>query len=72
MIKQIDFDGYNEADVLKIYEDGSCVCTVRLVEEDVTVKEDTNIILVDGVHFTLTDEEKDLLNPKEVSNENND
>ena len=64
MIKKIDFDGYNEADVLKIYDDGSCVCTVRLVEKDLTVKEDTNIILVDGVHFTLTDEEKESFNPK--------
>ena len=64
MIKKIDFDGYNEADVLKIYEDGSCVCTVRLVEEEMTVKEDTNIILSDGVHFTLADDEKEVLNPK--------
>lgn len=72
MIKKIDFDGYNEADVLKIYEDGSCACTVRLVEEDVVIKQDENIVLVDGVHFVLTDEEKELLNPKEVSNENND
>lgn len=64
MIKKIDFDGYNEAEVLKVYEDGACVCTVRLVEEEVTIKEDTNIILVDGVHFTLTDEEKEFFNPK--------
>lgn len=44
--------------------DGACVCTVRLVEEEVTIKEDTNIILMDGVHFTLTDDEKEFFNPK--------
>jgi hypothetical protein len=42
------------------------------MEEDVCVKQDTNIILTNGVHFELADEEKELLNPKEVSNENND
>lgn len=64
MIKKIDFDGYNEAEVLKVYEDGACACTVRLVEEEVTIKEDTNIILTNGVHFTLTDDEKEFFNPK--------
>ena len=64
MTKQIDFDGYNEADVLKMYEDGSCVCTVSQVVDGVTVKSDTNLILTNGVHFTLTDEEKESLNPK--------
>ena len=59
MIKTIDFDGYNEAEVLKMYDDGACVCTVRQMEEDVCVKEDTNIIMTNGVHFTLTKEEYD-------------
>jgi hypothetical protein len=32
MIKAIDFDGYNVAEIHKMYEDGSCVCTVRQIE----------------------------------------
>ena len=71
MIKKIDFDGYNEAEVLKMYEDGSCVCTVRQMEEDVCVKEDTNIIMMNGVHFTLTEEELLELNPETPQNDNN-
>lgn len=65
MIKNIDFDGYNEAEIQHIYEDGACVCTVRQMEEDVCVKEDTNIIMMNGVHFTLTEEELEQLNPTE-------
>jgi hypothetical protein len=72
MIKKIDFDGYNEAEIHKMYEDGSCVCTVRKVEEEVTVKQDTNIILLNGVHFKLTKKDIELLTPKEISNENNE
>ena len=72
MIKQIDFDGYNEAEVLHRYDDGSCVCTIRQIEEYVCVKQDSNIILIDGVHFTLTKEEIEFLTPKQVNNENND
>jgi hypothetical protein len=56
MIKAIDFDGYNVAEIHKMYEDGACVCTVRQIEEDVIIKEDSNIILQNGVHFELTEE----------------
>jgi hypothetical protein len=61
MIKAIDFDGYNQAEIHKMYEDGSCICTVKQVEEEVTIKEDTNIILMNGVHFKLTKSELNIL-----------
>ena len=64
MIKTIDFDGYNEAEVLKMYEDGACVCTVRQMEENVCVKQDTNIIMTNGVHFELSEDEMKELNPQ--------
>lgn len=64
MKKTIDFDGYNEAEILKLYEDGACACTLRLIEEEQLIKEDTNIILYDGVHFVLTEEEMSELRPK--------
>ena len=65
MIKKIDFDGYNQAEIQHIYEDGACACTVRQMEEGVCVKQDTNIIMMNGVHFTLTEEELEQLNPTE-------
>ena len=55
--KAIDFDGYNEAEILYMYEDGTCACTLRKIEDDTVIKQDTNIILTNGVHFELTDEE---------------
>lgn len=64
MVKTIDFDGYNEAEVLKMYEDGACVCTVRQMEENVCVKQDTNIIMTNGVHFELSEDEMKELNPQ--------
>jgi hypothetical protein len=63
MTKQIDFDGYNEAEILKMYKDGACVCTVSEVLDGVTVRSDTNLILTNGVHFTLSEEELEQLNP---------
>ena len=66
MTKQIDFDGYNQAEVLKMYEDGACVCTVSEVVDGVTVRSDTNLILTNGVHFELTKEEVALLMPDKL------
>ena len=65
MKKTIDFDGYNEAEIIKLYEDGACACTLRQIEEEQLIKEDKDIILFDGVHFVLTEEEKSELRPIE-------
>jgi len=66
MTKQIDFDGYNQAEILKMYKDGACVCTVSEVVDGVTVRSDTNLILQNGVHFELTKEEIALLMPDKL------
>lgn len=64
MIKVIDFDGYNEAEIIKMYEDGSCVCTVSQVVDGVILKQDENIILMNDVHFEFTEDELNELKPK--------
>ena len=69
MKKTIAFDGYNEAEILKLYEDGACACTLRQIEEEQIIKEDTNIILYNGVHFVLTEEEMSELRPIENGEE---
>lgn len=61
MKKAINLDGYNEAEILKLYDDGACVCNIKQIWEDQILKEDKDIILYDGVHFTLTEEEKNYL-----------
>ena len=66
---KIDYDGYNDAEILKLFDDGACVCNIRQIEqnkegEDQIIKEDKDIILFDGVHFVLTEEEKNELIPK--------
>lgn len=64
MKKAINLDGYNEAEIHKLFYDGACVCTLRQIEEEQILKEDKDIILYDGVHFTLTEEEKNYLRPQ--------
>ena len=66
MIKQIEINGYNQAEILKVYEDGSCVCTVSQVVDGVIVRQDTNIVLNNGVHFELTEQELLILNPEQM------
>lgn len=61
MKKAINLDGYNEAEILNLYDDGACVCNIKQIGEDQILKEDKDIILYDGVHFTLTEEEKNYL-----------
>lgn len=63
MKKAINLDGYNEAEIHKLFYDGACVCTLRQIEEDEILKEDKDIILYDGVHFVLSEEEKNELIP---------
>lgn len=60
---KIDYDGYNDAEIHKLFYDGACVCTLRQIEEDEILKEDKDIILYDGVHFVLSEEEKNELIP---------
>ena len=66
---KIDYDGYNDAEILKLFDDGACVCTLRQIEEDQIIKEDKDIILFDGVHFVLTEEEMSELRPIENGEE---
>lgn len=69
MKKAINLDGYNEAEIHKLFYDGACVCTLRQIEEDEILKEDKDIILYDGVHFVLSEEEKNELIPIENGEE---
>ena len=66
---KIDYDGYNDAEIHKLFDDGACVCTLRQIEEDQIIKEDKDIILFDGVHFVLTEEEMSELRPIENGEE---
>ena len=66
---KIDYDGYNDAEINKLFDDGACVCTLRQIEEDQIIKEDKDIILFEGVHFVLTQEEKNELRPIENGEE---
>lgn len=56
-------DGYNRAIITRYHEGGDCICTLQEVVEDVVARECQNIVLQDGVHFTLTAEELEELNP---------
>lgn len=70
MRKVIDYDGYNEADILEMYENGDVRTNVFQIEEGEILRQDTNIVFSSGV-IEFTEEEVEILRPREVSNENN-
>ena len=66
IVKNIDFDGYNRAIVLKQYINGDLVCEVQEVQVDnegneTIVKQDTNIVFFAG-SIELTQDEVYVLN----------
>lgn len=67
-------DGFNIALINHYWEGGDCLCTLQVIETDeqgveTVVREQSDIILKDGVDFVLTEEELEELNPKPVINE---
>lgn len=68
MKKQIDFDGYNVAEIEKIYIDGQAAASVYRVESaedgsEVITKESHDLVFPAG-YFDLTEEEiAELLTP---------
>jgi len=67
MIKEINWQGYNQAVVKSIDSDGMVICDVQEMVDDVVVRSDTNIGFrkSDNMPFELTDEEiEDLTNPQ--------
>lgn len=74
MKKTINFNGYNQAEIVKRYPNGDCLCNVLEVvkteKTDTTdaseqiIKSDTNIIFTaDKLPFTLTALQIEKLNP---------
>lgn len=63
-------DGFNFAVINKYWEGGDCLCTLQHIETvdevETVIFEQNDIVLKDGVDFTLTDEELEELNPKLV------
>lgn len=68
-------DGFNFAIINRYWEGGDCLCTLQAIEmvdeAETVMREQSDIILKDGVDFVLTEEELDELNPKFVVNEDN-
>lgn len=64
MRKVIDYDGYNEADILEMYENGDVRTNVFQIEEGEVTRQDTNIVFPSGV-IEFTEEEIEILRPKE-------
>ena len=67
MIKQIEINGYNVVEIKKRYESGDCLCDVQLVEtiEEVeTVKASDTDLIFTSEALGLTEEDKEVLNPK--------
>lgn len=72
IVKNLNFDGYNLAHLVHMYEDGAIVAEVFQVEtaEDGTetiVKQDRDIVFPAG-YFELTEDEVNELKEKEVIN----
>jgi hypothetical protein len=64
MIKEINWQGYNQAVVKSIDSDGMVICDVQEMVDDVVVRSDTNIGFrkSDNMPFELTDEEIEEIN----------
>lgn len=67
-------DGFNVAVINHYWEGGDCLCTLQLIETDeqgveTVAREQSDIILKDGVDFVLTEEELEELNHKPVVDE---
>lgn len=66
-------DGFNVAVINHYWEGGDCLCTLQMIEtvDDVetVIREQSDIILKDGVDFVLTEEELEELNPKQELDE---
>ena len=74
MRKEIEYYGMNSATITHYSQGGECICTLQEIEvaEDGTenvIRECQNIVLQDGVHFVLTAEELEVLNPTIVEDE---
>ena len=71
--KQIDFDGYNIAEIVSINEAGEPLCNLKQFDESGNIiRHDSNISFpVDNMPFELTEEDIDEINnPKtEVEDE---
>lgn len=70
MRKTIDYDGYNEAEILEMYENGDIRTNVFQVEEGEVIRCDTNIVFPSGT-IQFSEEEIETLRPKKVCDENN-
>lgn len=59
MIKTIDFDGFNEAEIVKIYDGGAILCNLlQTDEQDIVIREEKNISFDGGYWpFELSKEE---------------
>ncbi len=65
MKKEINIEGFNQAVITHYCQGGDCICTLQEVDEEGNViRECENIVLSDGVHFVLTEEELNELNPQ--------
>ena len=65
--KQIDFDGYNIAEIISINEADEPLCNLKQVDENGNIiRHDMNISFpFDNIPFELTDEEiEEINNPK--------
>ena len=70
MRKVIDYDGYNEAEILEMYENGDVRTNVFQIENGEVIRQDTNIVFAAGT-IEFTEEEIEALRPTKVSDENN-
>jgi len=63
MIKAIDIDGFNEAEIVKIYDGGTVLCNLlQTDEQDIVIREEKNISFDGGYWpFTLSVEELEEL-----------
>ena len=60
-------DGFNFAIINHYWEGGDCLCTLQHIdivdEVETVIREQSDIVLKDGVDFVLTPEELEELNP---------
>ena len=64
-----DKTGEQIADSIVTFGSAHCKSgTSSIVVDGVTVRSDTNLILTNGVHFTLTEQELETLNQKQDEN----
>jgi len=80
MKKTINFNGYNQAEIVKRYPKGDCLCNVSEVVKtektdttdasEQTIKSDTDIVFTsDNLPFTLTALQIEKLTPTPLKNE---